>query len=72
MFSEQHYSVAQVGELWSLSPDSVRDLFRNEPGVLVVQQPTKVRLRRKYTTLRIPESVMKRVHNRMITPERIR
>jgi hypothetical protein len=72
LFSEHHFSVGELGALWSLSPDAIRRLFRDEPGVLVVSQPKTKRLQRKYTTLRIPESVVKRVHTRMTTPERLR
>jgi transcriptional regulator GlxA family with amidase domain len=29
---ERHYSVSEVAALWSLSRDSVRRIFRREPG----------------------------------------
>jgi hypothetical protein len=45
-----------------LSTDSVRRLFENEPGVLVIERPSKNT--RRYRTLRIPESVALRVHRR--------
>jgi hypothetical protein len=54
---ERHYSVAEVAMLWSLSRDSVRRIFRREPGVLVIGD--------RYVTLRIPESVLQRVHRRL-------
>ena len=62
-FSERHYSVKEIAELWSLSPDAVRGLFEREPGVLVLGDfsPHK----RRYRTLRIPQSVLERVHRRM-------
>jgi hypothetical protein len=63
-FAERHYAVSQIAELWSLSADAVRKLFQDEPGVLVLGgegSPHK----RRYTTLRIPESVLQRVHRRM-------
>ena len=51
--------------MWSLSADAVRKILENEPGVLVlgVAQPT--RGKRRYTTLRIPEFVLERVHRRL-------
>ena len=59
---EKHFSVAQVAERWGLSEDSVRRLFEKEPGVLVIE-PARSRFgRRRYRTLRIPESVVERVH----------
>jgi hypothetical protein len=63
-FSERHYAVGEIAALWNLSSDAVRKLFQDEPGVLVLggQGPTH---RRRYTTLRIPESVLQRVHRRM-------
>ena len=54
---ERHYSVTEVANLWALSRDSVRRLFRREPGVLAIGD--------KYVTLRIPESVLDRVHRRL-------
>ena len=59
---EQHFSVAQVAERWGLSEDTVRRLFENEPGVLVIEPPRGRHSRRRYRTLRIPESVVERVH----------
>jgi hypothetical protein len=63
-FAERHYSVPEIAELWNLSSDAVRRLFQDEPGVLVLGgegAPHK----RRYTTLRVPESVLQRVHRRM-------
>jgi hypothetical protein len=37
--TERHYSPAEVAELWNLSPDSIRKIFENEPGVLVIGNP---------------------------------
>ena len=60
---EPHYSVEEIAENWGLSVDFVRRLFLRETGVVVFwrQQPGK----RVYRTLRIPESVVERVHRRM-------
>lgn len=63
--TERHYSVAEIAEIWNLSQDKIRRLFQNEPGVLALGD-SQPRLRRHpYTTLRIPESVMQRVHRRL-------
>jgi hypothetical protein len=62
---ERHYSPAQIGEIWNLSADCVRNIFENEPGVLVIGNPHPRRGKRGYTTLRIPQSVLDRVHKRM-------
>ena len=62
-FGERHYSPAQIAELWGLSPDKVRQIFSKEPGVLVIGGDG--RARRRYTVLRIPASVLERVHRRL-------
>jgi hypothetical protein len=61
---ERHYAVDEVAEMWHLSPDKVRDLFENEPGVLVIGDPSP-RHKRRYRTLRIPQTVLNRVHTRL-------
>ena len=60
---ERHFSVAEVAKAWNLSEDSVRRLFSSEPGVLVIGRRIKGS-KRRYTTLRIPQSVAERVHSR--------
>jgi hypothetical protein len=63
-FAERHYSVAEIAEMWNLSVDAVRKIFQNEPGVLVLGDQGST-IKRRYTTLRIPESVVQRVHRRL-------
>jgi hypothetical protein len=62
--AERHYAVIEVAELWNLSPDKVRDIFEHEPGVLVIGDRNP-RHKRRYLTLRIPQTVLQRVHNRL-------
>lgn len=62
---ERHFSPDQIGEIWGLSADSIRRIFEREPGVLVLDRSKG---RRNYRTLRVPESVMQRVHRRMSNP----
>lgn len=62
---ERHLSPTQVGQLWGLSADTVRRLFQNEPGVLVIANTTTRRGKRGYKTLRIPQHVLERVHRRL-------
>jgi hypothetical protein len=61
---ERHYAVTEISEMWNLSPDKVRDLFEHEPGVLVLGERNP-RHKRRYVTLRIPKSVVERVHCRL-------
>jgi hypothetical protein len=62
-FAERHFSVAEIAARWNLSPDAVRRLFAREPGVLVLGNPASSH--RRYMTLRIPQSVAQRVHQRL-------
>jgi AraC-like DNA-binding protein len=63
--TERHYSVAELAELWNLSPSAVRRLFQREPGVLTIGEPRpKYGRRRGKVTLRIPQSVLERVYRR--------
>jgi len=64
MAGERHYTVSEISERWNLSTDAVRRLFQKEPGVLILGSRFGQR-KRRYTTLRIPESVLERVHNRL-------
>jgi len=52
-------TVADVAKRLKIDGDTVRRLFLNEPGVIVISFPRKGR--RTYRTLRIPESVFRRV-----------
>ena len=61
--TERHYAVTEIAEMWNLSADKVRELFENEPGVLVLGDRSS-RHKRRYVTLRIPRSVLERVHHR--------
>jgi hypothetical protein len=54
---EWHFSVAEVAALWNLSNDAVRDIFRHEDGVLAIGAVSP-RRKRRYLTLRIPQSVL--------------
>src|SRR5260370_37874389 len=61
---ERHYAVTEIAEMWNLSPDKVRELFEKEPGVLVLGQRSP-RHKRRYVTLRIPQTVVERVHSHL-------
>ena len=58
---EKHYSVSEIAILWNLSEDTIRSLFRDEPGVLKIGSSFK-RRKRGYVTLRVPESILQKVH----------
>jgi hypothetical protein len=60
---ERHFTPKQLAELWLLHESTIRRLFIDEPGVLKYGGPFR-RGRREYFTLRIPESVARRVYAR--------
>lgn len=62
--SERHYAPSEVAELWHLDVETIRRLFQDEPGVVVLQSPAK-KGRRRYKTMRIPQTVLERVHRRL-------
>jgi hypothetical protein len=64
------FTVAEVAERLKVNDETVRRLFLNEPGVIVICCPKKGR--RVYRTLRIPESVYLRVVTRFTRVARIR
>jgi hypothetical protein len=63
-YAERHYSVGEIAELWGLSTEMIRKIFDREPGVIALGNESRLRGRRRYVTLRIPESVLQRVHRR--------
>lgn len=62
--NEQHFKPAQLAGLWQLSTGSIRQLFRDEPGVICLDRPEQLN-KRPYCTMRIPLSVARRVHGKL-------
>jgi hypothetical protein len=56
-------TLAEVAERLKINEDTVRRLFLNEPGVVVICFPRKGK--RVYRTVRIPEAVFQRVVTRL-------
>jgi hypothetical protein len=63
---EREYTVEEVSSLWSLHVRTVRRLFENEPGVVLVKYPS-ILPKRKFIALRIPESALVNVYTRLAT-----
>ena len=61
---EKHYAVGEVADMWNLSDETIRRLFRDEPGVIKIGDEER-RRKRAYFVLRIPESVVLRVHEKL-------
>jgi len=64
VMGEKHYSPSELAEMWGVSVQTIRDLFKSEDGVLKLGSDG-TRTRRAYKTLRIPHSVAERVHTRL-------
>lgn len=62
--TDRHYSPIQLAELWGFSAQFVRELFRDEPGVILIDRPEQMH-KRGYATMRIPEFVAARVYGRL-------
>jgi len=61
---EKHYSVSELASSWQLSENTIRRMFENEPGVLK-WGTSEGRFKRRYITMRIPETVVLRVHRQL-------
>ena len=64
---DQHYTPGELGKLWHHSPNTIRRVFADEPGVLRIPSPRLLRnpRRRQHVQLRIPARVAQRVHARL-------
>lgn len=60
---ERHFTVTEIAKRWGMSEKSVRRFFADEPGVLKWGSH-ETHKKRGYCNLRIPESVLIRVHQR--------
>ena len=61
---ERHFAPQEVAELWNVSCNTARRIFRNEPGVIEFGSD-ETRWSRKRKVMRIPASVVARVHGRL-------
>jgi hypothetical protein len=60
---EPQYDIAEVATMLKVSKDTARRMFEREPGIFIITNPT-CKYKRKYVTIRVPESVLKRVYQR--------
>ncbi len=60
---EKHFEPAELAKAWGVSAETIRNVFRNEPGVLRIAHPNG--RKRKYISMRVPVSVAERVHKRL-------
>lgn len=64
---EKHYTLKELAETWACSEETLRVIFRTEPGVLRIT--TRKMSGRAYAGYRIPESVARRVHTKLTNPD---
>ena len=60
----KHFSPTELAEAWGVSVETIRSIFREEPGVLKIGK-TGTKYRRGYFTLRIPQEIAEKVHRRL-------
>jgi hypothetical protein len=56
---KQSYTVREVADRWSRSPDYIRDRFRNVPGILYQDRPA-TKAKHRYFSFTIPAAVLLR------------
>ena len=62
-FLEKHYTVAELEAAWQISQKTLRQWFRDVPGVIRYgSDKLKKGRKRTYVSLRVPESVARRVY----------
>lgn len=58
---ERHFTVKELAERWHLDQSTVRRLFIDRTGVFKIGEK-RLRTKRQYISLRIPESVAEQVY----------
>ena len=61
---EPHHTVQYLAKRWKLRDDTIRRMFRDEPGVIRLDSPERLK-KRGYLVLRIPESVASRKYREL-------
>jgi hypothetical protein len=62
-FMERHYTLAELAKAWHVSRTTLEDWFRHEPGVVRYgSAKIKKGRQRTHVSLRVPESVARRVY----------
>jgi hypothetical protein len=64
LVGEKHFTPQELAGAWGVSAETIRQIFREEQGVLKIGK-SGTRTKRGYFTLRIPKEVAERVHRRL-------
>ena len=62
---ERHYTIAELAKMWNFSTEFVRQIVRGEPGV--TEWVRQAAGRRRYSVLRVPQSVAERLYQRALS-----
>jgi hypothetical protein len=60
---EKHYTPVELAKMLGKHPSTIRDWFRNVPGVVLVGKPSRregKKLVRRYASMEVPASVYER------------
>lgn len=63
---EQHYTIAELAKLWNYSKEVIRQLVIQEGDDVPKKRGPNGKI-----AYRIPESVARRIHTRLIAPEKV-
>jgi hypothetical protein len=61
---EKHYRIGELATLWGLGRETVRNLVKDDPGVLKIRNGRK----KSHTTYSVPETAARRIHTRLLNP----
>jgi hypothetical protein len=67
---EKQYTINEICDLLNMSFSTVRQLVKDEPGVLKFQTTDRGPAKRARSMYRIPESVVSRIIRRSTNPDR--
>jgi len=65
LLQEKHFTIAELANRLHISVHLARKLFADEPGVIAIGDAKSNGRKRRYVTLRVPESVAGRVYERL-------
>jgi hypothetical protein len=66
MSDQACFTVGEVSNLIRLSPQTIRRLFENEPGIIILSRPERLH-KRRYRVIRIPRNVYQRVIGKLLS-----
>lgn len=67
ILTEPKYTYLQLSKLTGLNCRTLRRQFQNEAGLIIVGRESLRGSKRRYETVRIPQSVVLRVFQRLVT-----